>query len=369
MRILKLLFTIVIFLLGLQNLSAQQVYYEMHINKHLVGEHQCRNLKVIDLRKDKSCIGHSWETSKRNRKPIVTKKSFDIVLQDAYDKMKDSSKLGDDELVMVLYHMGAVDRSGESDGGMGTLSISADFFRGTDGQYRFLGQLDSFYEIFSPRHVTDTLLAKTTGRIYSILSRYSVTLPDEAGARIFSLEEAMDKRNKEKGSYIIYAAKRYTKGVYYTNEQFLNNTPVDTPLIKWSYLKGEENITTFYYQNEKGKRGKLMPARSYFAVSDGKNLWVGDSIGAAKMIFEDGDFYANVHFNHYYSPTGAFPTPFVFLGLATGGVVGMAIAGVVSTTIGGTVNGPAGSNKIVLGSYKARLDPATGRFIPIAWIR
>jgi len=347
MRILKLLFTIVVFLLGLQNLSAQQVYYEMHINKHFVGEHQCRNLKVIDLRKDKSCIGRSWQSSKWDKKPIVTKKPFDIVLQDAYDKMKDSSKLGDDELVMVLYDFEAIDESGEYDGGVATLFISADFFRGNNGNYRFVTQLNTFYEMFSPRHVTDSLLTKTTERIVTFFSWYSVMMPDKSDSKLYSIEQLADKRASIKRSSAIYNASVYPKGIYYTWEQFLNNTPVDTPFIRWYYYKGEQTINNFYFLNEKGKRGEMIPANTYVAISDGKNIWTRDTMGLERMTFEDGDFYMRKHYKHQYYTADVNSIIFTF---------GVAVI---------AFYGHSSNGKISLGLYKARFDPFTKTFIPV----
>jgi len=349
MHTLKLLFTIVAVLCCLQKADAQQVYYEMHVNKHLVGEHQCRNLKVIDLRKDKSCIGRSWQSSKWDKKPIVTKKPFDLVLQDAYDKMKDSSRLGDDELVMVLYDFVAVDKSGENDGGIATLFISADIFRGNNGSYRFVDQSDAFYEIFSPRHVTDTLLAYTTKKISIWFSHFSVTAPCDSDQTLYSIAQLSDRRSNIKKACAIYNTNTYPKGIYYTWEQFLNNTPVDTPFIRWYYYKGEQNITNFYFLNEKGKRGDIIPANTYVAVSDGKDIWIKDTMGLVKMRFEDSDFYANRRYKHLYYYTGMIPMVFMF------GAIGGVFVGIAH---------PKGG-KESLGFYKARFDPFTKTFIPI----
>lgn len=347
MHTLKLLFTIVAVLCCLSKADAQQVYYEMHINKHLVGEHQCRNLKVIDQRKDKSCIGRSWQSSKWDKKPIVTKKPFDLVLQDAYDKMKDSSKLGDDELVMVLYDFVAVDKSGENDGGIATLFISADIFRGNNGSYRFVDQSDAFYEIFSPRHVTDTLLAYTTKKISIWFSHFSVTAPCDSDQTLYSIAQLSDRRSNIKKVCAIYNTNTYPKGIFYTWEQFLNNTPVDTPFIRWYYYKGEQNITNFYFLNEKGKRGEMIPANTYVAISDGKNIWTRDTMGLERMTFEDGDFYMRKHYKHHYYTGDINPIIFTF---------GVAVI---------AFSGHSSNGKISLGLYKARFDPFTKTFIPV----
>ncbi|MCD6064797.1 MAG: hypothetical protein K0R82_2708, partial [Flavipsychrobacter sp.] len=250
-------------------------------------------LRVIDMRSKKGNIGE-LNTGALNRiKPIVTEKPLPELFSSYYSRMITGNRNEGTELLLVLYHFEIIDRA--NGGEIGTFYFDGDFFGGSNNKYAFLGKVDSIYEVTSGWDVTQVLLRSTKTKIGSLLSRYALHRLSKDNN--FTEQQTLGRREQAKQQYPIYNSPGFQKGIYYTIDQFLNNTPIDTPFIKsvqqpWDGKKQ----TYFYYPNSKGKKGKLIKADTYFAIYDGEEWSVPGHFYAETMRFKNGEFYANISF-------------------------------------------------------------------------
>ncbi len=311
------------------------------------GNNQCKNLQVIDARKEKDNIGYLKKGAFNRNTPVVTEQPFDVFLQSTYDSMKVAAKTKNEELIMVLYQFELQDRPDA--GEVGTFCFSADFFRGENGQYKFVASVDSFYEVRSSFDVTKTLIGNTQKKLSSILGYYASQSADINANKLYSPEQLKNKRSDDKLLYPIYNTTEYKKGVYYTCNDFLNNKPDEVPIVKWAYSSGADNVTHFYYQDNRGKRGSRIEDNAFFAIYDGKEWWVSDLSTARHLKYADGDFYATRLFRQAY--TGSNSNAAMFFGL-TGALIASAVDG--------------GNVKASWTLYKSRLNPATKQFVPVS---
>ncbi len=307
------------------------------------SNNQCKSLRVIDARKNRDNIGFLREGQFDGSIPVITEQPFDTFLQNIYGKMKVDAKSTSDELIMVLYEFEMYDKPAQ----IGTLCIRADLFRGNDGKYKLVAIMDSLYELRSSRTVTDDLLASVKQKIPSLLTYYACKLT-EVNTKLYSLEELSNKRDNEKLSYPIYNTTQYKKGVYYTCDQFLNNMPIDTPLIKWSYLKGDNRVTQFYYQDGNGKRSEGLKNSDFFAIYDGASWWLGDSLTIREIKYMDGDFYATKHIRQAF--TGGFGNIYFPMGPVV------------------VMIKDVGADKVRVNSalYNCIFNPGTKQFVPVS---
>lgn len=349
MRTLKFLLTIITVFCCLQKADAQDNNEVFNIDITLVIQdaNACNSLKVVDQRLDKTDIGYVARGFKA-RIPLVTGRMLDEYLPAVYDEMRGGEK-GGDQLLLVLYDFEIKDKIGDDQSGI--FYISGDFFRGSGESYRYIASLDSFYEIRSETDVTTKLLSASKLKIQSLLAAYaSMPVVDD---KRYTLADASAKRKTDKQLYPIYTATDFKKGIYYTVDQFLNNTPIDTLFVRKTYIRDNGLKTNYlHYLNEKGRTGKQIDERTFFAAYDGENWWVPNINYCTIMHYQNGEFYASKFFNQRYAGTYSSAAGFAF------GLVGAIVASSIDMADARRV-------KKEWSLYSGKFDPITKQFKPV----
>lgn len=342
----KLVIAFVYFLLPFRT-SAQETFTVPFDTVSHITKSRYSTLKVLDMRSNKQDIGYVKTGMFSKVRKAVTEKSLDTCLSLCFEKMLSTANKDEGELMLVLYHFKIEDQpKGTS---MGTFYFDGDFYGRHTGEYKFLGKVDSLYELRAAFDATSKLLNATPMKICDLLSRFAIL--KENDDKYFSVQEALNRRETEKQKYPIYRTKEFKKGIYYTVDQFINNQPVDTPIIKEESFSGEKKEMAYHYANKKGRKGKRVEENSFFALYDGSTWATGINGHCEAMFFEDGDFYAKKWLK------GLRNNDDVLLG--AGALFG--VAGVLAA------EAASGNDKKTGDAlYRAKFDPTTKKFIPVS---
>lgn len=260
------------------------------------GRSQYSHLRVLDMRLDKYNLGFLTRGPFEKKVTLRTERPLGEMLSEQFTKMLSASKDGneEDELLLVLYDVRV--ESKEGDDRVGTFFWDGDFYaRKGYEKYLFLGTVDSTYEARPGDHSVNEVLIKGMRINFGyVLSKYAT---DTAIAKwpLLTETELLARRKNEKNKYKIYESKNdFRKGVYFTEEQFLNNEPVDTPFYIKRYAKSaspKRFWSVYVYDTLSGKKVQI-PSADVFAVYDGENWVSGMSHEFTSMEFKNGEFYA-----------------------------------------------------------------------------
>ncbi len=150
--------------------------------------------------------------------------------------------------------------------------------------------VDSFFETAHGWDVTKSVKRLASRKMTAWIKRAAMSagLPDASAGRDTAqlLQAFTDTRSK----YPVYM-ENPKKGVYYTPEQFLNNTPADTSYVERHWKADGYETYTFYTRKENGKKGNNLDKTACFAIYNGEKWFKKTSLGVYEMKFRDGDFY------------------------------------------------------------------------------
>ena len=309
-------------------------------------EHSSK-LTVIDVRPDKN-IG-SVKTGAFNRNAmLITETPFRTMLEAFYDSMQNNQP-EDDELVLVLYNWIVADNP--NSGEIGSMYFDGDFYRGKAGRYAYAGTADSVFEVAAGLDITKKLIAMArveTNRLLQYYGSAKVT-----GEFTYDKTSMLERRKKERAQYPVYTAAQFKKGIYYTVEQFINNTPVDTPFKRETLIinNGERKDYQVFYLNAKGKKGKYVKPDTYFAIYDGTMWSIADGKNNRIMKYENDEFLT---YKLLPGPVNKQANAAV-----AGALVGGAIGGVIAAGVAGS------DRKLADVMYQVKFDPVIKDFVRI----
>lgn len=174
---------------------------------------------------------------------------------------------------------------------------------------------------------------------------------------VLSEQDAGNRRDKIKAASPVYTG-NFKKGIYYTVEEFLANTPSDTAIIVTQQYISERRILYYYHHlNDKGKAGKTIRGDAFFALYDGKRWHAGGEMGTRKMLFENGEFIALRAGQGIVTPYRSSEVQ--MMGMAGGGG---AVGHLMASGITALHNN---RKKMVKAFYKSRFDPGKKEFVAI----
>jgi hypothetical protein len=333
--------------------GAYQEIFTLDTVYRIEGSLACNKLRIIDMRKEKSNIGHTWGGTFGSKVvDIVTKTPLPNVITGHFDEMVQGNAGSDEELMIVLYRFSLEVRPDYFE--LGTFYIDADFYRGKQGSYKLLGKVDSMFEVRvkASKSVKDGLFMVCGHKTNQLLQYYSSLLPPDNVAEHLD-RQLVEYRKQEKHKYPIYTAAKFKRGIYYTVDQFINHTPVDTPFTTVNLITRSGDKQRMYrYLNTKGKKGDRVKEDSFFAIYDGENWSIGIEFYCQPMHLIDGEFYTIKPFDakarrHFY--------PY-WVGLSTGFIAGAAVG-----AIGGIFEGTYYKYEY----YECKFNPALKDFVPV----
>jgi hypothetical protein len=291
-------------------------------------------ITVLDLRSDKANLGYLKRGPLNQKVMLVPKEGFPQMLEQFVKQTtKQAASKGDAILLIVVRDFTLTDRP--TGGEMGTFYARMDFYLGS--QDRFIHQLhvDSLFETSSGWDVTKNVRRIAAQKTANWLKRMGETITGEMPAMtVAEITRGIAAENKE---YPIYIETQKI-GVYYTLEEFLNNTPGDTAFVQRDDFMDGRKISYFYKKEEGKRRGADLDKIPCYAVYNGKKWFKKTSYGLTLMKYRDGDFY--------------FPE--VGQGLRANDDVAI-MFGLVGALVAAGTSGSKGN-----ALYNIRLDPKTG---------
>lgn len=346
---LAITFSTAVYAQRTRNLEFDEVY-------PMQGKSYCNRLRVIDARTSKDRIGQLKTGAFNRSADLVTLVPVDKVLTNYYKSMLAGAQVHDSgELIMVLHQINIEDRVAGRE--IATFFLDADFFFARGDKYYYQCTVDTLYELKAGFDVTEKILKGSVYKIANILSGVSGSLKQYDDSS-FTAFEIVNKRPKERLQYEAYkVAGKLKRGIYYTIEQFLNNSPVDTPiLVKEVPASVKDEYTSLYYpKSRRNKEPRLISTKDVFAVSDGKRLLCSHNRGFTEMIYKDGDFYAT---QLYTGITGSKDAT------SASDIFGFVPATIISATEGEDIKGIT-----ITIPYYSKLLPAEKRFLPLRPLR
>lgn len=304
-------------------------------------------LRVLDMRTNKDRLGYITTGAFQRSADLVTEDPFDKTLTSYFKKMVKAAGNMDSEaeMVMVVYDIVIEDKIAGQD--IATFFMDADFYGGYKGKYQYLGTMDSLYELSSSTDVTKKLLKGAREKIPATLAFYAT---QKGSGAYLSEDQLINKRTADRQHYEAYKNQDLIKpGIYLNIEQFINNTPIDTPVEVKEINSNATGyrISAYYPKSRENKKSNIIHAKDVFAVYDGKMLVCSDRWMFTKLKYDEGDFYAVQHFAGVTAPGNAAMAGVMF------GLVGAAIVAAADPDSKGSI------------AYYSKLIPNKKRFIPI----
>jgi hypothetical protein len=337
-----------IFLASVTLHAKKDIIVSFNPTDSLSGTISFNTVEVIDARKDKSNIGHA----SFGRQEIKTKDSLSIELKHlAETMMMPGIQKGDQDLLIVLHGLSLQDVVMEQRL-ISTIYIDIDCYLGKNDSYIPVAHLDSVYEI--PKKPVEILLLLTDYIFTQTIQDIAVKDMPVDIARV-SITEILSREAKVKRELPIYN-QAYKTGVYYTFEQFSNNTPGNTSIYHDHFFTGDTHVDRFYLSSPKKKKEKDLSDTTCFAIYNGKKWfkpYTANTFKEMKMI--DGDFY-------YFGITEGLKLE-DYSAVAGVGIPYGALAAVITTSIAHGLNEKEKSKPLEYDDalFRMRLDPLTGK--------
>ncbi|MBS1690063.1 MAG: hypothetical protein JSS96_15140 [Bacteroidetes bacterium] len=329
------------------------------------------HVKVIDERLDKESFGRM--KIKFSIKKLVTADSFSIELEKFGEHLVRKVNPKADNTLLIVLHQLSVE--GNIKGMVSTIYINADYYLSTPyGGYQLLFTVDKLNEVKTTDVRRDMNLLFS--HLFYTIANATVAQPKRDS--IYTETQAANRIADIKKQFPVYNANNYKVGVYYTLEQFLNNTPGDTLFKEDDHFVKIGNSPHFYYVDKKGWRNGRISEKDFFAVYNGERWFKSTSDGSFGMEKDGDDFYFKAERK---SINGYTNSPFMTVGYLAGGIVVGAIVDVVDATVASSVTtlekdadltrmditeenpktGKGAKTKIF---YLFKIDPINKTFIP-----
>jgi|GEM_PF-4467545 len=317
------------------NIKATKQYPE-----HISFSH----IKVIDLRLTGDTIGILPENF--TTKSIVLSQSFCTFFQafgnDIFAHKSDSAK---DTLIIAVKDFDIRNLNSERLN-LGTLYVNMAFYKGGNNRYSKVSEVDSLFEMFYKKkdHFEQGVSEVLTSIMWDIPGK----LPEKE-----SITDLNSISNRHLDNYPALS-RNFKTGVYYTYEQFRENTPAATEFIYKKYLHNGERLYKFYTKITGKKLGTDLSDTMLFAIcyndrwfkKTGEDFW--------EMKFENGDFYYYDYCKGFALINNQYIASIGYSYGIIGSIIGSAAQIVVNNI----------QKKIPIqladGLYLMRLDPITG---------
>lgn len=295
------------------------------------------DVNIMDMRIHKENAGYLRMGPFNKKNDLVTPEGFDVMLQQfAMMTTGQAAEKGPETLLIVVRDFSLADRPIQ--GELGTFYARLDLFLGQEGRYRRIAHVDSFFETVNAWDVTKNVRRLAARKMTDWL-RYAATYttPDNVRQAAFTTDEIREQLAAEHGAYPVYRESP-KEGVYYTLEEFLNNTPGKSEFIQKDYYMDGIRVSYFYEKEEGKKKGKSLDKDVVcYAIYNSKRWYKKTSDGLVEMKFTDNDFY--------------------FRDIGTG-LKKSDDAAIMFGMVGALIEGSSSRKGNAL--YRMRLDPVTG---------
>lgn len=335
---------------GALHAKMKQVIVSIVPADSLQGTISFSSVRVVDARKDKSDIGRPYSSKKWE---IKTPDSLSVHLQNfVQSMMAPVVQKGDQDLLIVVHNFRLQDIV-KGQPLISSILIDMDCYLGKNGMYVPAVHFDSLYEMHIPKE-TIQVLAGVSGYIFTQVIKEAALVqpqPDIAGKSIAAILSEED--NAKQGLPVYNQVPK--AGIYYTFDQFKNNTPGDAEFYHDHYFTGDTHVDRFYLSSAKKKKEKDLSDTVCFAVFNGEKWYRPYTANTFKEMKKiDGDFY------YFGISKGLKLEDYSSIGMV--GYPYGAIGALITTGVAHVLNEKERSKPPVYDDalFQMRLDPVTG---------
>lgn len=303
-----------------------------------------KKITVLDMRVDKSNVGYLRVGAFNAKENLITQDSLTNMIGKMAAFYSNQNIPSDQlDLLIIIRDFRIEDRPvATSSQEMGTFYGRINFYLGQGGSYDAVSEIDELLEAVSGWDITK--------KVQQLATNYTMLWLRQAAEKKSFRKIAATTEDEiiygivhEHDNYPIYSQQQ-KKGIYYTYEEFINNTPGDSLFVNESYKNSGQLIVVFFTHIEGKKRGKNLDKIECYALFDGEKWYKKTSHGMQMMRYEYNDFY--------------FPELGIGKQMTNPGLGVM--FGIAGALIESAINSQ-NAGKVV---YRMRLDPLTGNISP-----
>ena len=316
----------------------------------LLGASSFTTVRTIDLRADQSNIGIS--TIGLRRLQLVTADSLSLVVDRlATDFIQKATTKKNQELVILLYDLTIYDRIPLAQK-VSNIHLNMECYLGSDGNYTKVVAVDTLYE-FYVQPIAGLLYA--TSYLITQNIRAAAVTDAENDAPYKTLPQILAGKMELRQQMPAYTQPP-KRGVYYTYEQFKNNTPADTAVFAHHYLADGFHYYKFYLNSLSGKDRINLADTPVYAISK-NDKWYrpAPTKDFHEMIRTDGDYY------YYAFADGLFIQDYgggIYVAASPVGIIGSLVA--MGITQGLQEREKHKPRRYAEAIFYMKLDPRTG---------
>ena len=266
-----------------------QTDYALEVTDSITSSCAFNKVEILDVRNYKEDMGYI-RTGPFNAKNLLVPKAGAAAMISKFidDMTGNATDPRPRTLLLVLRDFKITDRpvAGE----MGAFYARINFYLGADDKFLPLFTVDSFFETANGWDVTKSIKRLASKKMTEWTKQAALALAPSEDASGRTTTELLQALSEEHKKHLVYT-EAPKKGVFYTYEQFLSNTPADTGFVERHWKTDGYETYTFYTRKENGKKGDNLDKVNCFAIYNGSKWFKKTSLGLYEMKFKDGDFY------------------------------------------------------------------------------
>jgi hypothetical protein len=345
-RFLQSLTLLVAVCTGFKTANAQKTEFIDLLPKQVkITNSNFSKVEVIDSRLDTTAPVGLIQRGAFNRSVILRlQKNLQDEIGSTVARLIDSANKKDGAFLINIRRFYISENTGFSSE-TGTIKFRAGFYAKQDTLYRHMFSVDENIIIPGGLDVTKRLLENVPEVLgLHIKKAVNYNREDINDTKQYSLYDIQHIDELERKDIPVYQVDVPKKGLYATYEDFKNNRPSNENVIV-EHKKGFSR-PLIYEMNEKGKKGKEVLRKYYYAVSDGEKFYISRPHNLYELTKRNG--------NYVFTGIGKDNTDMgtAVLASAAFGLIGGAMAANHDTAV-----------------FEFELDHVSGKFVPIRKIK
>jgi hypothetical protein len=264
-----------------ENISLQSKHVTIHSSVF-------SNVEVVDSRLDTTNLGFIEKGGLNRMVFLKTSQPLKDELASAVNNLINGANKQDGTLLIHVRQFRLSQFFGKG-GENGVFILSAVFYLKNAAVYRKLLTVNTNVVVKSAWDVTAKLLdtvPEVLGAYVQQAAGFDVAKTDSTTQRTARNWEDLDEQ--EKNTIPVYNVDMPQPGLYATFEEFKNNRPSRQVMI---VQEDEHDKPLVYEIKENGKKGKEIKFKNFYAVCDGKKLFISGQYALYPLSKRDTDFY------------------------------------------------------------------------------
>ncbi len=296
------------------------------------------HVEVTDARFDTVYMGFVQKGAFNRKAPIQLIRSMPVEIMEATSKMiAGAAKQNGTILILIRNFFLSELTSATSETGTFTFKAGC-YLKNEDDGYRSMFTVDTII-VVRALDVTKKLLGRANDEFKLFIQKAALYDSNELGNVSYSRYQLQNIDETEKKMIPVYNVDMPQKGLYATFRDFKNNSPTETKFIEEFHKKNEP---FFFHVNDDSSKGKEVSRKDYYAICDGKVLFISTEHGLYPARKKDHDFYFIGRAKETANTSSVAMASFMF------GIAGGMLASIPESA-----------------TFEFKIDHVTGKFLPL----